>query len=151
MCSCSGDRDAGRDRIFCNLPQPSPPENHPQKYFLLRWASLVDAAKAMVFNVHLFLRSEGDALVFTLQSEGQRLTSMVEHYITLIPSSQELPMLINALGIIISIVNLIVVLLLNLLCMLTGFFPDQDQYPLLKGTPEQWCEALSHEARIGET
>lgn len=31
-----------------------------------------------------------------------------------------------------------------------GFFPQQDQYPLLRGDPEQWCADLAHETRAGE-
>lgn len=70
-----------------------------KQHLLLRWASLVSVCKPLLsFDPHLFLQSEGRQLAETLHSQGPRLTSLLEQYVPSIPSSQELPMLINALG-----------------------------------------------------
>lgn len=119
LCACEGDPSAGRDSIYCNLPPPLPrlsqqqgktkrqtetevkseTDIQQQKHFLMRWASLVAVCKPLLsFDVHLFLRSEGEQLVHTLQTQGGRLTAMVELFIPSISSSEQLPMLINALG-----------------------------------------------------
>lgn len=116
LCSCEGDASAGRDCIFCNLPPPPSqitstqthtdtsknadlepgPEKH--AHLLLRWASLVHASQALQLDANLFLQREGEGLVAILRSEGHRLLSMVEQLIVTLPTLEQLPVLVNALG-----------------------------------------------------
>ena len=109
MCACEGDKSAGRDHIYCNLPPPSLQTDTgtdtgtgtpaQQQHLLMRWASLVAVCKPLLsFDAHLFLQREGTGLVATLQTQGPRLTVMLEQFLSSLPSSPQLPMLTNALG-----------------------------------------------------
>lgn len=106
LCSCEGDPSAGRDCIFCNLPPPgagsdkveAAADSKTLQHLLLRWASLVAACKPLRLDAHQFLQAEGERVVGTLIAERPRLLTMVEQFIAAMSTSDQLPVLINALG-----------------------------------------------------